>query len=151
MESTYKYYVYNLVKSKLKGYKLVLELAKFSRYRNLKYDGYEVLNSNTGVYVHTLRFKVNQNSQIMRSLKLLKLDDAIKPGSKISDFIELLSKSKEMTDEERQTMGGYYYWQGSTGTSGSSGSSGVIDKQEQKNRVRVSNMQIKNKLKGRFR
>ena len=38
MELTYKYYVYNLVKSKFKGYKLVLELAKFGRYKNLKYD-----------------------------------------------------------------------------------------------------------------
>jgi hypothetical protein len=155
MNKTYKYYVYNLVKSKFKGYKLVLELAKFGRYKNLKYDGYEVMNSQTGLYVHTLRFRVNQQSQVIRSLKLLKLDDGIKPGSKIADFVDLLGKSKELTDEERISQGGYYYiWDGY----GTSGSSGVVDpeaKKEHKNRVKFSNSQIKNKFrnenKTRFR
>jgi len=92
----HKNFIYNLVKSQHKGYKLLVEQNNFSHYCRLNYDGFKILNIRQGDYVSTICFRIS--AALIRKIKLMSLSNELVTNSTLFNLFELLNKSKEDAD-----------------------------------------------------
>jgi len=84
-----KFFTYRLNRNKYEGYRLLVEKSNFDCFKKIKYDSFEILYSNTEL----LHFQID--SQVIRRLKLLKLEEEIKLTMKKDLFFYYKNPKKE--------------------------------------------------------
>jgi hypothetical protein len=91
---------------KYKGYKLLSEKGVFASFQKIQYAGFKILYS-TSDFIH---YQID--TQIIRKLKLKKIDNSIKRNSIEERLSQLLDRSEEKEEKEM----GYYIYHSSSWT-----------------------------------
>lgn len=101
-----KFFTYQFEMSKYTSYKLLSEKGIFAAFKKLEYQGFKILYTSSE-FIH---YQID--SQLIRKLKLKKLDNLIKKGSVEERLFQLLesSQEKEETDDFDHLNYGYSYW-----------------------------------------
>jgi hypothetical protein len=97
---------------KYKSYRLLVEKSTFASYQKIKYEGFKILYS-TSDFIH---YQID--TQVIRKLKLKKLDTCFKRNSIEERLSQLLNESEEK--EEKESSGAQN--QSNTGQNRGSGS-----------------------------
>jgi len=103
-----KCFTYNI--SKFKGYRLKIEQSNFKCYSKLKIEGFHVIES------YDTFFNYSIDSQLIRKLKLKKINNLIRDNSDENRLLELLNMSKEYEIIDNNTWMpnvNYSYWSSS--------------------------------------
>lgn len=101
-----KYFTYQFDMYKYKSYRLLVEKSTFASYQKIKYEGFKILYS-TSDFIH---YQID--TQVIRKLKLKKLDTCFKRNSIEERLSQLLNESEEKEEKEM----GYYIYHSSSWT-----------------------------------
>jgi len=101
-----KFFTYQFEMHKYKGYKLLSEKGVFASFQKIQYAGFKILYS-TSDFIH---YQID--TQIIRKLKLKKIDNSIKRNSIEERLSQLLDRSEEKEEKEM----GYYIYHSSSWT-----------------------------------
>ena len=99
-----KYFTYQFEMGKYTGYKLLSEKGVFASFKKIEYQGFKILYA-TSEFIH---YQID--TQIIRKLKLKKLDDSIKRNSIEDRLSQLLERSEEKEEAEYKDYGSYWSW-----------------------------------------
>ena len=100
-----KFFTYQFEMHKYKGYKLLSEKGVFASFQKIQYTGFKILYS-TSDFIH---YQID--TQIIRKLKLKKIDNSIKRNSIEERLSQLLDRSEEKEEKDMR-----YYIYGSSWT-----------------------------------
>lgn len=96
-----KYFTYQFQMGKYTGYRLLSEKGIFASFKKIEYQGFKILYA-TSDFIH---YQID--TQVIRKLKLKKLNDSLKRNSIEERLSQLLEGSEEK--EEREYKGEYYW------------------------------------------
>ena len=103
-----KYFTYQFIKSNYKSYyRLIQEKENFDSFKKINYESFEILYQNSDL----INFKID--TQVIRKLKLLKLNEKIKLNFNEKRLSLLLSISKEKENDDFEykfTYSNYDYY-----------------------------------------
>jgi hypothetical protein len=92
---------YKFETDKFSGYKLLVEKGIFASFKRINYKGFKINYSCSDLIQYQIE------PQLIRKLKLKKLNDEIKINSMEDRLFQLLERSKETLDTESFS---YFYW-----------------------------------------
>ena len=98
-----KFFTYQFEMSKYTSYRLLSEKGIFASFKKLEYQGFKILYA-TSEFIH---YQID--SQIIRKLKLKKIDNNLKNGSVEERLFQLLEGSEEKEEKELTNYGGSYW------------------------------------------
>jgi hypothetical protein len=98
-----KFFTYQFEMHKYKGYKLLSEKGVFASFQKIQYAGFKILYS-TSEFIH---YQID--TQIIRKLKLKKIDNSIKRNSIEERLSQLLDRSEEKDENEFKNYGNYFW------------------------------------------
>ena len=89
----YKYFTYVFDTKKFTDYKLLIQKNNFASFKKIEYDNFKIIYSNDDM----IHFQIDM--QLIRKLKILKLNDEIKINSREANLSLLLESSKEVAEK----------------------------------------------------
>jgi len=89
-----KYYTYQFVMDQFKGYRLLTEKSNFACYKKLELKGFNIILSTAEIIHYEI------DTQLIRKLKMLKINDSLNMNSKEYHLFEMFNKSKEKNLDE---------------------------------------------------
>lgn len=99
-----KYFTYQFQMGKYTGYRLLSEKGIFASFKKIEYQGFKILYANSEIIHYQI------DTQILRKLKLKKLNDSLKRNSIEERLSQLLEGSEEKEEREYKEYG-EYWWQ----------------------------------------
>jgi hypothetical protein len=97
-----KFFTYQFEMGKYTSYRLLSEKGIFASFKKIEYQGFKILYS-TSEFIH---YQID--SQIIRKLKLKKIDNNLKNGSVEERLFQLLEGSEEKEEKEFKDYGSYW-------------------------------------------
>lgn len=97
-----KFFTYQFEMSKYTSYRLLSEKGIFASFKKLEYQGFKILYA-TSEFIH---YQID--SQIIRKLKLKKIDNNLKTGSVEERLFQLLEGSEEKEEKDLMNVGSYW-------------------------------------------
>lgn len=98
-----KYFTYQFQMGKYTGYRLLSEKGIFASFKKIEYQGFKILYANSEIIHYQI------DTQILRKLKLKKLNDSLKRNSIEERLSQLLEGSEEKEEREYKEYGEYYW------------------------------------------
>jgi len=98
-----KYFTFQFEMSKYAGYKLLSEKGVFTSFKKIEYQGFKILYA-TSDFLH---YQID--IQVIRKLKLKKLDNSIKRNSIEDRLSQLLDRSEEKEEKEMRHNNSNYW------------------------------------------
>jgi hypothetical protein len=89
-----KFYTYQFDINQYKGYRLLTEKSNFACYKKLEMKGFRIILSTAEIIHYEI------DTQLIRKLKMLKINDDININSKEYHLFEMFNKSKEKNLDE---------------------------------------------------
>ena len=105
-----KYYTYQFDINQFKGYRLLTEKSNFACYKKLELKGFNIILSTAEIIHYEI------DTQLIRKLKMLKINDGLNMNSKEYHLFEMFNKSKEKDPDSPfsyQTSASFWYYDNS--------------------------------------
>lgn len=99
-----KYFTYQFEMNKFSGYRVIIEKEKFALFKKIVYEGFKIMYSTSDI----IHFEID--TQLIRKLKLLKLNEQIKINSIEDTLTQLLENSKENSENSFTDSLRYYFY-----------------------------------------